>query len=123
MSLIKANQAMNYLAKELLDYHNNGLLVYSINTILKRCYIVIRSNTVFQNIGFYHEIIKKYLKLISILIKLSKLLEMTKLYYKYIDHYGKVFDLALDAISTNHTNEKNILKSNLLFNVGGYIKK
>ena len=119
VSLIKANQAMNYLAKELLDYHNNGLLVYSINTILKRCYIVIRSNTVFQNIGFYHEIIKKYLKLISILIKLSKLLEMTKLYYKYIDHYGKVFDLALDAISTNHTNEKNILKSNLLFNVGG----
>ena len=123
ISLIKANQALNYLAKELLDYKNNGLLVYSINTIMKRCLVIIRSNSVYKNINYCHEILKKYLLLISCLIKISKQLKISKLYYKFINHYGKVFDLALDTISKTYLTEKRILKSNLLFNVGGLFVK
>ena len=123
ISLIKANQALNYLAKEMLDYKNKGLLVYSINTILKRCLELMRSNNAFQNANYCHEIVKKYLFLISCLIKISKLLEIPKLYYKFIDHYGNVFDLAIDIISTFHKNEKKILKSNVAFNVGGIFIK
>lgn len=123
ISLIKANQALNYLAKELLDYKNKGLLVYSINTILKKCLEVMRSNIAFQNENYCHEIIKKYLFLISCLIKLSKQLEISKLYYKLINHYGNVFDLALDIVSIMHSTEKKILKSNLEFNVGGIFVK
>ena len=117
-SLFKAKQALNYLTKELLDYKNEGLLTYSINTIFKRCFVVIRSKTIFQNIAYCYEIIKKYLLLISCLMKVSKQLELPKLYYKFIDHYGKIFDLALKVISTTHSTEKIILKSNLLFNIG-----
>ena len=124
ISLIKANQALTSLAREMLDYKNKGLLVFSINTILRRCYVVIKSNTLFQNIGFCYEMIKKYLILISSLIKISRQLEMPKLYFKFIDHYGKVFDLALDIVSTSHVSEKIILKSNLLFNVGSlFVRK
>ena len=121
VSLFKARQALNYLSKEMLDYKNDGLLTYSINTIFKRCLVIIRSNSVFQNIGYCHEIIKKYLLLISCLIKLSKQLDIPKLYLKYIDHYGKTFELALKVISTSHTTEKIILKSNLLFNIGNLL--
>ena len=121
VSLIKANQALNYLAKEMLDYKNNGLLVYSLNIILRSCLMVIKQN-IFQNVNFCYEIVKKYLFLLSCLIKLSKQLEIPRLYHKFIDHYSKIYDLALDLITSNHTNhttEKAILKSNLLFNVGG----
>ena len=119
VSLIKANQALNYLASEMLDYRNNGLLVHSINTIIKRCLVVIKSNTVYQNIGYCHEVMKKYLLLLSCLIKISKQLEIPKLYYKFLDHYGKLYELALNVISTSHVIEKTVLKSNLFFNVAG----
>ena len=121
ISLIKANQALNYLAKEMLDYKNNGLLVYTLNAILRSCLMVIKQN-IFQNVNFYYEIVKKYLFLLSCLIKISKQLEIPRLYHKFIDHYSKIFDLALDMLSSNHTNhttEKTILKSNLIFNIGG----
>jgi len=119
VNLIKANQALNYLASEMLDYRNNGLLVHSINTIIKRCLVVIKSNTVYQNIGYCHEVMKKYLLLLSCLIKISKQLEMPKLYYKFLDHYGKLYELALNVISSSHVIEKTVLKSNLFFNVAG----
>ena len=123
VSLIKANQALNHLAKEMLDYQNNGLLVFSLNTILKRSLNVIKTNSVFKNICLCYEIIKKYLLLISCLIKLSKQLVISKLYHKFIDHYGKVFDLALDIVSSNRFPEKLILKSNVLFHVGSLFAK
>lgn len=119
VSLIKANQALNYLASEMLDYRNNGLLVHSINTIIKRCLVVIKSNTVYQNIGYCHEVMKKYLLLLSCLIKISRQLQVPKLYYKFLDHYGKLYELALNVISTSHVIEKTVLKSNLFFNVAG----
>lgn len=119
VNLIKANQALNYLASEMLDYRNKGLLVHSINTIIKRCLVVIKSNTVYQNIGYCHEVMKKYLLLLSCLIKISRQLEIPKLYYKFLDHYGKLYELALNVISTSHVIEKTVLKSNLFFNVAG----
>lgn len=120
ISLIKANQALNYLAKEMLDYKNNGLLVYTLNAILRNCLMTIKQqNIVFKNVNFCYEIIRKYLFLLSCLIKISKQLEIPRLYHKFIDHYSRVFCLALDIISSNHMNEKTILKSNLLFNIGG----
>ena len=104
----------------MLDYKNNGLLVYTINSILRSCLLVIKQqNIVFQNVNFCYEILRKYLLLLSYLIKISKQLEISRLYHKFIDHYSKIFNLALDIISPNHMSEKTILKSNLLFNVGG----
>ena len=120
ISLIKANQALNYLAKEMLDYKKNGLLVYTLNIILNNCLKAIKSTKVFKNFNFCHEILKKYLLLISCLIKISNQLKIPKLYYKFIDHYGKIFDLALEMVSTSHIIEIKILNSNLLFNIGSF---
>ena len=119
MSLIKANQTLNYLAKELLDYNpNGGLLVYSINTIMKKCINLLKIRKYYRSIHIPYEIIKKYLLLISALIKISSLLNVPRLYHKFLNHYAQIFEVALFLLTQQHFPEKIILKSNLLFNTG-----
>ncbi len=122
MSLIKANQTLNYLAKELLDYNpNGGLLVYSINTIMKKCINLLKIRKYYRSIHIPYEIIKKYLLLISALIKISNLLGVPRLYHKFLNHYAQIFEVALFLLTQQHFPEKIILKSNLLFNTGTFL--
>ena len=122
MSLIKANQTLNYLAKELLDYNpNGGLLVYSINTIMKKCINLLKIRKYYRSIHIPYEIIKKYLLIISSLIKISNVLNVPRLYHKFLNHYGQIFEVALFLLTQQHAPEKIILKTNLLFNIGTFM--
>ena len=123
-SLIKANQTLNYLAKELLDYNpNGGILVYSINTIMKKCINLLKIRKYYRSIHVPYEIIKSYLLILSALIKISRILCTPRLYNKFLNHYAKIFEIALFLISPQHIPEKIILKTNLLFNCGSLMVK
>ena len=124
ISLIKANQALNYLAKELLDYNpNGGLLVHSINTIMKKCMNLLKAKNYNKSIHISYEIIKKYLLILSVLIKYSKLLNIPRLFHKFLNHYSQIYEFALSFLTNQHLPEKIILKSNLLFNAGSLMVK
>jgi len=48
---------------------------------------------------FNYIILIKYLLLLSCLIKISRQLQVPKLYYKFLDHYGKLYELAYILIN------------------------
>ena len=122
ISLIKANQTLVYLAKELLDYNpNGGLLVFTINIILKKCMNLLKIRKYYRSIHIPYEIIKKYLLLISALIKFSSILNIPRLYYKFLNHYAQIYEVALFLLTQQHLPEKILLKSNLLFNTGCFL--
>ena len=124
ISLIKANQTMNYLAKELLDYnYNGGLLIYSINTILKKCMGLLKIKKYYRSIHIPFKIIKKYLLLLSTLIKFSSLLNIPKIYHKFLNHYAQIYEFALSLLTNQHSSEKIILRSSLIFNTGCFFMK
>ena len=124
VSLIKANQTLNYLAKELLDYKpKGGLIVHSINIIMKKCLNLLKIRKYYRSINIPYEIIKKYLLILSALIKFSKLLNIPRLYHKFLDHYSQIFEFSLNFLTQQHWQEKIILKSNLLFNAGNLMIK
>lgn len=124
VSLIKASQTLNYLARELLDYSpNGGILVYSINSIMKKCINLLKVRKYYKSIHIPFEIIKKYLLLISALIKYSSLLNIPRLYHKFLNHYAQIYEVALFLLSQQHINSKILLKSNLLFNTGCFLIK
>ena len=124
VSLINANQTLNHISKELLDLHpKKGLLVYSINFILKKCMNQLKARKFYRKIDIPYEVVKKYLLIISIFLKFSELLQMPKLYKKFLDHYAHIFDVALYLVTQQHHPEKILLKSNLLFNIGCYFVK
>ena len=121
ISLIKAGETLNYIAKEFLD--NNGLLVYSINLIIKKCVGLLKIRKYYRSIHIPYNIIKKYLLILSSLIKFSSLLNIPKLYHKFLDHYAEIFEIAFILLTNQHQPEKILLKSNLLFNVGCFFVK
>ena len=124
ISLIKANQTLEYLAKELLDYnYNGGLLIYSLKTILKKCMDLLKIKKYYRSIHIPFKIIKKYLLLLSTLIKFSSLLNLPKLYHKFLNHYAQIFEFALLLLTNQHSSEKIILRSSLLFNAGSFFMK
>ena len=125
LSLIKADQALNILGKELFNANNNkdGLLVFSLDCIFKRFIDVIKSKNIYQNINSIQNISKRFLYLISSIIKLSKYLEDTKMYKESLFFYISVFEMSLKFISNSKTTEKTILTSNLKFNLGSICVK
>ena len=126
LSLIKADQALNVLGKELFNANNNkdGLLAFSLDCIFKRFIDIIKSKSIYQNINSIQNISKRFLYLISSIIKLSKYLEDTKMYKESLFFYISVFEMSLEFISNSKITEKTILASNLKFNLGSIcIKK
>lgn len=126
LSLIRADKALNILGKELFNANNNndGLLVFSLDCIFKRFIDVIKSKNIYQNINSIQNISKRFLYLISSIIKLSKYLEDTKMYKESLFFYISVFEMSLNFISNSKITEKIILRSNLKFNIGNIcIKK
>jgi hypothetical protein len=120
LSLIKADQALNVLGKELFNANNNkdGLLAFSLDCIFKRFIDVIKSKNIYQNISSILKILKRFLYLISSIIKLSKYLDDTKMYKESLFFYISVFEISLKFIRNSKATEKTILTSNLKFNLG-----
>jgi len=126
LSLIRADQALNILGIELFNANNNqdGLLTFSLDSIFKRFIDVIKTKNSHQNINFIHNISKRFLYLISSIIKISKYLDDTKMYKESLFFYISVFEMSLKFISNSKATEKTILASNLKFNLGSIcIKK
>ena len=121
LSLIKADQALNVLGKELFNLNNSkkGLLVFSIQCIFKKFVEVLeKKNNFYQIIGSIQDVAKRFLSLISCINKLSHLLKDYKMYIKSLFYYNKYFELSLKFISNGKSTEKIILRSNLKFNIG-----
>ena len=124
LNLVKADQALNILGKELINFHNkNGLLVYSIDCIFRKFVDSVNSKNIYQNIGSIQNITKRFLSLISCIIKLSKVLDDNKMYMKSLSYYCHFFDLSMKFISNVKSTEKIILNSNLKFNIGNIFTK
>ena len=126
LSLIKADKALNILGNELFNTNNkSGLLVFSINCIFNKFIEEIDSKKNFyQIISPIQDVCKRFLSLISCIIKLSKCLEDNKMYIKSLSCYYKYFELSLKFINSGKSSEKIILKSNLDFNLGCiFVKK
>ena len=120
LSLIKTDQALNILGKELFNT-KNGLLAYSIDTIFQKFLEVATSKNVYQNLSSVQSIqnvSKRFLSLISCLIKYSKELDDNKMYMKSLSYYYFFYELSLKFIINNKTTEKILLMSNLEFNIG-----
>ena len=121
LSLIKADQALNVLGKELFNLNNNknGLLVFSIDIIFQKFEDVVeKKNNFYQIISTIQDVSKRFLSLISCINKLSQLLQDNKMYIKSLFYYNKFFEKSLGFISTGKNTEKIILRSNLKFNIG-----
>ena len=99
-------------------------MTFSLDCIFKRFIDVIKSKSIYQNINSIQNISKRFLYLISSIIKLSKYLDDTKMYKESLFFYISVFEMSLKLISNSKITEKTILASNLKFNLGSIcIKK
>ena len=121
LSLIKADQTLNELGKELFNINSNknGLLVFSIEIIFQKFKDVLENkNNFYQVISAIQDVSKRFLSLISCINKVSQLLQDNKMYIKSLFYYNKYFEKALGFISNGKNTEKIILRSNLKFNIG-----
>ena len=125
LSLIRADQALNILGKELFNI-KNGLLAYSIDRIFKKFVDVVSSKNVSQNISsiqVIQNILPRFLSLISCIIKLSKVLDDNKMYMKSLSYYSFFYELSLKFINNVKATEKLLLLGNLKFNIGAILIK
>ena len=125
LSLIRADQALNFLGKELFNI-KNGLLAYSIDWIFKKFVDIVSSKNVSQNISsiqVIQNILPRFLSLISCIIKLSKVLDDNKMYMKSLSYYSFFYELSLKFIKDVKKTEKLLLLGNLKFNIGAILIK
>ena len=118
---IKGNNALIQISKEIFE----GILSYTINNLITRCCnSLINKISNFQVISYSRLILSSYIKIISLLFKYSDYLENEKLFFKYLNLYGNLYDTILLSSNKKKSREKNILRSNLYFNIANiYIKK
>ena len=108
---------------EIEKYIFNCILLVKYFCILGDPISLIKAGETLNYIHIPYNIIKKYLLILSSLIKFSSLLNIPKLYHKFLDHYAEIFEIAFILLTNQHQPEKILLKSNLLFNVGCFFVK
>ena len=127
ISLIKADQTLKELGDELFIISKNnkqGFLVYSIETIIKRFLEQLQSRDIYQTLNSITNVLKRFLSIISSIIKISYFLGDYIIYQKALIYYDKIFTISLKFISIGRETEKTILKCNLGFNLANiFIKK
>lgn len=125
-SLIKADQALKILGDELFIINGNnkqGLLIYSIDTIIKRFLEEIQIKNLSQSLNSIIKVLKRFLYIISAIIKISLFLEDYIIYQKALKYYDKIYSVALKFLSANKETEKIILKCNFGFNLANIFIK
>ena len=125
-SLIKADQALRILGDELFIFSGNnkqGLLIYSIDTIIKRFLEEIQIKNLSQSLNSIIKVLKRFLYIISAIIKISLFLEDYIIYQKALIYYDKIYSVALKFLSANKETEKIILKCNFGFNLANIFIK
>jgi len=125
-SLIKADQALRILGDELFIINGNnkqGLLIYSIERILKRFFEEIQIKNLFQSLDSITKVLKRFLYIISSIIKISLSLEDYIIYQKALIYYDRIYSIALKFLSANRETEKIILKCNFGFNLANIFIK
>ena len=125
-SLIKADQALRILGDELFIFSGNnkqGLLIYSIDTIIKRFLEEIQIKNLSQSLNSIIKVLKRFLYIISAIIKISLFLEDYIIYQKALKYYDKIYSVALKFLSANKETEKIILKCNFGFNLANIFIK
>ena len=125
-SLIKADQALRILGDELFIINGNnkqGLLIYSIDTIIKRFLEEIQIKNLSQSLNSIIKVLKRFLYIISAIIKISLFLEDYIIYQKALKYYDKIYSVALKFLSANKETEKIILKCNFGFNLANIFIK
>ena len=127
LSLIKADQALKKLGEELFNNdakNKQGLLIYSIDKIIKR-FLKEENETKILNQSFkpIANVLKRFLSIISSIIKISSFLGDFNIYKKALAYYDKIFAIALKFLSINKETEITILKCNLGFNIANIFIK
>ncbi len=116
----KGNLTFIQISKEILE----GILSYTINYLIKKCSKGLNYKKNLQIVSFSRLILSSYIKIISLLIKYSDYFNNQKLFFKYLNSYGSLNETILLSSNLEKINEKNMLRSNLYFNIGNfYIKK
>ena len=126
VSLIKADGILKILGHELFiisGANQQGLLIYSIDMIIKRFLEELESINIPQKLNSIFKVLKRFLSLISSILKISFFLEDSTMYKKTLSYYDKIYNIALRFISSNKDTEKAILKSNLHFNIANIFIK
>ena len=116
----KGNLTFIQISKEILE----GILSYTINYLIKKCSKGIGYKKNIQIISYSRLILTSYIKIISLLLKYSDYFNNQKLFFKYLNLYGSLNETIFLSSNLEKINEKNMLRSNLYFNIGNfYIKK
>ena len=127
INLIKADQALKILGGQLFiisDSNEPGLLIYTIETIIKRFIEELQSKYFSQTSNSINQVFQRFLSVISSILKISFFLKDNIIYHKALEYYYKIFNISLKFLSTNKDIEKTILKCNLHFNIANiFIKK
>ena len=126
ISLIKADQVLKKLGEELFIFSGNnkqGLLIYSIDKIIQRFLEEIQIKNLYQSMSSITNVLKRFLYIISYIIKISLFLGDHIIYQKALAYYEKIFAISLKFISANKEQEKIILKCNLAFNIANIFIK
>ena len=119
-NIIKGNLTFIQISKEILE----GILSYTINYLIKKCSKGIGYKKNIQIISYSRLILTSYIKIISLLLKYSDYFNNQKLFFKYLNLYGSLNETIFLSSNLEKINEKNMLRSNLYFNIGNfYIKK
>ena len=126
ISLIKADQALKLLGEELFIFSGNnkqGLLIYSIERIIKRFLEEIRIKNLNQSMNSITNVLRRFLYIISAIMKISLFLEDYIIYQKALAYYDEIFAISLKFLSSNRETERIILKCNLGFNIANIFIK
>ena len=126
MSLIKADGILKILGNELFiisGANQQGLLIYSIDMIIKRFLEELESINIPQKLNSIFKVLKRFLSLISSILKISFFLKDGTIYKKSLSYYDKIYNIAFRFISSHKDTEKGILKSNLHFNIANIFIK
>ena len=126
INLIKADQALKLLGNELFIFTPNNkqcLLEYSLDKILQRFLEELQSKNIYKSLNSITNVLKRFLSIISSIIKISQFLGDYIIYQKALSYYDKIFTISLKFISTNKETEKTILKCNFDFNLASIFIK
>lgn len=116
---INLNTTLSVITQEIFE----GVLSFSMQMILDRCAERFRGKAL-EPVRYGRMILINYLKLVSFFIKLSKMIYNGKLFIKYLNYYGFIFDIFLTSFKGKKKITENILKSNLYYNIANaYIKE
>ena len=101
MSLIKADGILKTLGNELFNIsgaNHQGLLIYSIDMIIKRFLEELESINVPQKLNSIFKVLKRFLSLISSILKISFFLKDGTIYKKSLSYYDKIYNIAFRFI-------------------------